>query len=230
MLFDLRGRGRRRVIKVIYVTLAFLMGGGLVFFGIGGDVNGGLFDVFQERGGISDDAGSKRLRDKVNVALAKTKADPKDPAAWAELTRARVQLAGAGNNVDPDTGEYSKAGQAKLKLAASSWEKFLSLEPTQNDETARVASLMVRSYLALGDLDKAARAQEVIAEVRDTAGAYSQLATLSYEAGQTRKGDLAAAKAIEKTDPDLREALKGQLESAKQQGVANSITPPTTSG
>jgi uncharacterized membrane protein YkoI len=32
-------------VKVVYVTLAILMGGGLVFFGIGGDVNGGLFDA-----------------------------------------------------------------------------------------------------------------------------------------------------------------------------------------
>ena len=45
MLFDLRGSGRRTTVKVVYVTLAILMGGGLVFFGIGGDVNGGLFDA-----------------------------------------------------------------------------------------------------------------------------------------------------------------------------------------
>lgn len=226
MLFDLRGRGRRRVIKVIYLSLAFLMGGGLVFFGIGGDVNGGLFDVFGERGALTDDAGTKRLRAKVTTALQKTRANPQDPSGWAELTRARVQLASSGDNVDPETGEYSKDGQAKLKLAASSWERFLSLKPDQDDDTARVASLMVRTYLALGDLTKAARAQEIVADVRDTAGAYSQLAELSYQAGQNRKGDLAADKAIEKTDPDLREALKGQLESAKQQGLQNQITPP----
>ena len=226
MLFDLRGRGRRRVIKVIYVTLAFLMGGGLVFFGIGGDVNGGLFDVFGERGALSDDDGSKRLRAKVDVALKKVRANPKDATAWAELTRARVQLASSGDRVDPNTGEYTKDGQAKLRLAAASWEKFLSLKPTQDDESARVASLMVRSYIALDDLTKAARAQEVIAEVRDSAGAYTQLATLSYQAGQTRKGDLAAQQALDKTEPDLREALKGQLESAKASaGGGSAITP-----
>ncbi len=46
MLFDLRGSGRRRTVKIVYITLAFLMGGGLVLFGIGGDVSGGLFDAF----------------------------------------------------------------------------------------------------------------------------------------------------------------------------------------
>ena len=40
MLFDLRGRGRRRTVQVIYLTLALLLGGGLVLFGIGGDVQG----------------------------------------------------------------------------------------------------------------------------------------------------------------------------------------------
>jgi hypothetical protein len=228
MLFDLRGRGRRRVIKVIYVTLAFLMGGGLVFFGIGGDVNGGLFDVFGERGGLSEDDGSKRLRAKVDAALTKVRANPKDATAWAELTRARVQLASSGNRVDPNTGAYTKDGQAKLRLAAASWERFLALKPTQDDESARVASLMVRSYIALEDLTKAARAQEVIAEVRDSAGAYTQLATLAYQAGQIRKGDLAAQQALDKTEPDLREALKGQLESAKASAAGATSTAPSS--
>jgi hypothetical protein len=228
MLFDLRGRGRRRVIKVIYICLAFLMGGGLVFFGIGGDVNGGLFDVFGERGGLASDDGSKRLRQKVEAALVKTRANPKDPNAWAALTRARVQLASSGDRIDSATGAYTKDGEAKLRLAAATWERFLALEPKPTTETARVASLMVRSYIALGDLTKATRAQELIAEVRDTAGVYSTLAELSYEAGQTRKGDLAAQKALDKTDPDLREALRGQLEAAKQQALGAAAAPQTS--
>lgn len=223
MLFDLRGRGRRRAIKIIYVFLAILMGGGLVFFGIGGDVQGGLFDIFSNGGAASSDSGTKRLEQKVNAALLKTRTNPRDPVAWGELTRARVQLASSGDRVNQVTGEYSKEGQAKLKLAAASWEKYLALDPPDKDETASIASLMVRSFLSLSDLDQAARAQELIAEARDSAGAYRQLAELSYEAGQTRKGDLAARKAIEKTDPDLREALRGQLETAKQSAVSNSL-------
>ena len=49
MLFDLQVR-RRRVVQATYLGLAILMGGGLVFFGIGGDVQGGLFDAIGERG------------------------------------------------------------------------------------------------------------------------------------------------------------------------------------
>src|ERR671914_482748 len=50
MLFDLQGK-RRRVVQATYLTLAVLMGGGLVLFGIGGDVSGGLFDAFSDRQG-----------------------------------------------------------------------------------------------------------------------------------------------------------------------------------
>ena len=45
MLFDLRGR-RRRAVQGTYLMLALLMGGGLVLFGIGGSVSGGLLDAF----------------------------------------------------------------------------------------------------------------------------------------------------------------------------------------
>ena len=53
MLFDLRGRGRRRTVQVIYATLAILLGGGLVLFGIGGGTNGGLFDAIGGNGSSS---------------------------------------------------------------------------------------------------------------------------------------------------------------------------------
>ena len=85
---------------------------------------------------------------------------------------------------------------------------------------------MVNVFVALGDFTQAARAQEIIAEDRKSVGAYSQLALLSYQAGQTRKGDLAAAKAVELAPKDEREALKGRLESAKSQGLANQVAPP----
>ena len=54
MLFDLRSPRRRVAIKFIYGTLAVLMGGGLIFFGIGSDASGGLSEVF---GGGNADSG-----------------------------------------------------------------------------------------------------------------------------------------------------------------------------
>jgi hypothetical protein len=59
MLFDLRSPGRRNAIKVVYVTLALLMGGGLVLFGIGGEVSGGVVDALT--GSNRGDDGSDRF-------------------------------------------------------------------------------------------------------------------------------------------------------------------------
>ena len=224
MLFDLRGKGRRRTIKVIYVGLAFLMGGGLVLLGIGSDVGGGgLLNAIT--GTPSTDTGEKRYRKQAADAAAATKRNPQDPKAWRDLTRARIQVASSGNRLDPNTGEYNEDGKTRLKLAVSSWEKYLELDDPDTEEKASLASRMVQTFVALGDFTQAARAQEIIAEDRKSVGAYSQLAVLSYQAGQTRKGDLAAAKAVELAPEDERESLKGSLESAKSQGLVNQVAP-----
>jgi tetratricopeptide (TPR) repeat protein len=223
MLFDLRGKGRRRTIKVIYVGLAFLMGGGLVLLGIGGDVNGGLLNAIT--GTPSSDTGEGRYKKQAAAAAAATKRNPQDPKAWRDLTRARIQVASSGNRLNTQTGQYTEEGKERLKLAVSSWEKYLELDDPDIEEKTSLASRMVQTFVALGDFTQAARAQEIIAEDRKSVGAYSQLAVLSYQAGQTRKGDLAADKAIELAPKDERESLKGQLESAKSQGLVNQVAP-----
>ena len=224
MLFDLRGSGRRRTVKIVYITLAFLMGGGLVLFGIGGGggISGGLVDAITERDG-GGDTGSDRFSKQEKAALAKTKANAQDAPAWAALARARFQLAGSGENFDVEKGTFTKEGRAKLEGAGDAWERYLALEPTKPDD--RVASLMVQAFGALNEPAKAATAQEVITDARPTASTYTQLAIFAYQAGQTRKGDLAKDKALELTEPDMREALKGQLESAKQQAGTAAAEP-----
>ena len=228
MLFDLRGRGRQRTVKVVYITLAFLLGGGLVLFGIGGDVSGGLVDAITERTGGSDE-NTDRLRARERSLERRVQANPQDTQALAELARVRVQLAGQGDNFDPETNSYTDDGLAELRQADQAWQRHLQAAERPDD---RVASLMVQAYAALNDLTKATRAQEVVAEARDSAGAYAQLAALAYQAGQTRTGDLARKAALERTDEDMREALKGQLDQAKQQATLESLQsgeqPPTT--
>ena len=220
MLFDLRGAGRPRTVKMVYIALAFLMGGGLVLFGIGGGggVSGGLVDAITERSG-GGDTGADRFTKQEKAALKRTQANPQDAPAWAALARARFQVAGTGNNFDPAKGTFTKAGDAKLASAGEAWDRYLALNPRKPDD--RVASLMVQAFGALNKPDKAAEAQEIITDARPTASTFSQLAIFAYQAGQTRKGDLAKNKALELTDPDMREALKGQLEQAKQSAAGS---------
>jgi hypothetical protein len=227
MLFDLRGSGRRRTVKIVYIALAFLMGGGLVLFGIGGGggISGGLVDAITGTTGGGDTSGD-RFRKAEAAALAKTKTNPQDAPAWAALARARFQLAGAGENFDAAKSTFTKKGVAQLNSAGDAWERYLALNPKKPDD--RVASLMVQAFGALNQPDKAAEAQEVITDARPTAATFTQLAIFAYQAGQTRKGDLAKNKALELTDPDMREALKGQLESAKQSAQGAAAQPSAT--
>ncbi len=227
MLFDLRGSGRRRTVKVVYITLAFLMGGGLVLFGIGGGggISGGLVDAITGTTGGSDTS-AKRFTKQEAAALAQTRANPKNQAAWAALARARFQLAGAGANFDAAKGSFTNKGIAELQSAGDAWERYLALNPKNPDD--RVASLMVQAFGALNKPDKAAEAQEVITEARPTAATFTQLAVFAYEAGQTRKGDLARNKALELTPKDMREALKGQLDQAKQSAATAAAQPSAT--
>jgi hypothetical protein len=224
MLFDLRGSGRRTTVKVVYITLAVLMGGGLVFFGIGGDVQGGLFDAISNQSSDGQDSGD--LQKRADAAQRQAEANPQDPAGWAEAVRARYQLARAGDNVDPNTGQFTAAGVAQLRIAADNWEKHLALEPDPPDDG--VASIMVRAYITgLNEPAKAVTAQEIITEARPKSGTYADLATLAFEAGQTNKGDLAMKKALELAEPADRETLKAELEEAKTNAITQQLQNPT---
>ena len=227
MLFDLRGSGRRRTVKIVYITLAFLMGGGLVLFGIGGGggISGGLVDAITGSSG-GGDTGTDRFRKAEETAVQRTRTNPQDAPAWAAHARARFQLAGAGENFNPDKGTFTKAGVAKLQAAGDAWDRYLALNPKKPDD--RVASLMVQAFGALNKPDKAAEAQEVITEARPTASTFTQLAIFAYQAGQTRKGDLAKNKALQLTDPDMGQALMGQLDSAKQAAGSAAAQPSAT--
>ena len=223
MLFDLRGRGRRRTVKIVYITLALLMGGGLVLFGIGGGgaMQGGLVDAIT--GSSGGDTGSERFDKAEKAAVLATQRTPQNPAAWAALARARVQSAGIGDNFDPNTATYTDAGKAKLDQAADAWKKYLALDPKKPDD--RVAGLMVRAFdqTGLNRPADATAAQEIITEARPSATTYATLAIYAYQAGQTRKGDLARNKALDLAPEDERNTLKSSLDQAKQQAVAQQL-------
>src|SRR3954468_10851166 len=103
MLFDLKGK-RRRTVQGVYVTLAVLMGAGLVLFGIGSSVNGGLFDAFN--GGNGSNQGDSAGQKKIDAAQKTLATNPKNAAALAEVARGHYQLATA--NSDANTGAFAK--------------------------------------------------------------------------------------------------------------------------
>ena len=227
MLFDLRGRGRQNTVKIVYISLAFLMGGGLVLFGIGGATNGGLVDAITGNGS-SGDTGADRFKKQITAAKEDLAADKRDEAAWGTLIRAQVGLAGTDATTDAQTGQpnYTSKGEASLREATASWKQFEAIEPKNKEDEARVASTVVRAYAALNDVEGLVGAQEIVALNRNAVGPYSALAQYAYLAGQTRKGDLASKKALSLEDPDQRQQLKGDLDSYKQQAAAAATPDP----
>jgi hypothetical protein len=239
MLFDLQSRGRKNLVKVIYVGLALLMGGGLVLFGIGtGTGGGGLLDIFTDQGQST----SVRVSDAEKRANRAIRLRPQDPQAWADLAKARYQTAGLGDNYDREAnqgvGAFTADGRAKLRTAAAAWERYLALE--QDDPDPDLARLMANVYdpTGLDEPAQAASAFEIVTEQEPSAAAYSALAQYAYLADQQRKGDLAAARAVQLAPDAQRKLVRTRLAAFKQQvtiaaargRAGGSNAPPPTSG
>src|SRR4029450_4275946 len=153
MLFDLRGR-RRRAVQATYLTLAVLMGGGLVFFGIGGDVQGGLFDAF--KGGSGDGgAGNEVIEKRIDRAEEQLARNPNNTAVLRELVRDNYSLATAqapsGSTAFPDDAKD------ELRDAASAWQRYLKAEKERPDPETATFALQIYD---VGALNRPKQAQE----------------------------------------------------------------------
>lgn len=220
MLFDLRGRGRRRTVQVIYLGLAVLMGSGLVLLGIGGSNNGGgLLDAFTG-GDSAPDTGIFGERRK--AIEKRVQANRKDAPAWAALARARYQEASAAGGVDA-TGNFNADGRAQLREADRAWKHYLALEPPKPDATVAVIMAQVYGPAGLQRPADAVAAQEIVADTRQDLGSYLQLASFAYAANQTRKGDLAGDKAVALATKDQKAQIKTQVEALKAQAAQAAV-------
>jgi hypothetical protein len=213
MLFDLRGK-RRRAVQVTYLTLAVLMGGGLVLFGIGGSGTGSVFDAF-DSGGDGVDSG---LEKRIERQQAKLKTSPQNAAVLAELVRLEYQDAAA--NVQSGTSTIPEEGKDSLRKAATYWERYLEATNGKPDpDLARVA-LIVFDRGGLNQPDKAKEAVRVLAADANDSQTYLLLAQYATAAGDTRTAKLAAQKAIDLAPKGERkqvEKLAKQVQTAAPQ-------------
>jgi hypothetical protein len=212
MLFDLRSRGRRRTVQAVYLGLALLMGGGLVLFGVGaGNGFGGILNAFTNSG--SSGAQRQAISSAEKSALRETTLRPNDPAAWADLVQARWTNAGQGSNYDSTTGTYTASGKTELSRLTRAWERYLQLakHPDSN-----LAVLAARAYAQLGNYAGAANAWDIQTLANPNAAkGYLCLAASAYAAKQTRKGDLAAAKALSLVPKASKLTIKQEIQAAK---------------
>ncbi|HUA11428.1 MAG TPA: hypothetical protein VMA83_05435 [Solirubrobacteraceae bacterium] len=217
MLFDLRGAGRRRTVRIVYVGLAILIGGGLVFLGVGGGVGGaGLLTAATE----NKNSGNKTFEAEVKKYREQTKKEPTNAAAWERYTKALLHEASgeAFHTTNGQTSALTSRGTEVYSEAGAAWERYVALEP--HHPNPELAELMVRIYDEEG-LSKPAKVVEalqlVIASRPESAALYGQLAEYAYKAGNAHTGDLAARKAVELTPAASRESVRRTLETAKKE-------------
>lgn len=214
MLFDLRGRHRRRAVKVLYVGLAVLIGGGLILFGVGaGTGGGGLLNAASENESSGGASYSSQIK-KYEKQLTK---NPKNVAAWEKLTLAELHESGGEQFANPTTGAPTAKGKELFGKASRSWESYLAQNPPKPN--VELAKLMLRVYGAEG-LNQPGSAvqvlQLVVAAEPKNASYYAQLAEYAYKAKNTRVGDLAAAKAVELAPASDQKRIKQELEEVKK--------------
>jgi hypothetical protein len=212
MLFDLRGR-RRRAVQATYLALAVLMGGGLVLFGIGGDVSGGLFDAFSDRSGAGGDP-NQALEERIDRVERRVAANPNNEAALQELVRNYYQL--AANQQESGGSPFPDEAKDELRKAASAWQRYLDTVEGQPNAATATYALRVYDVTALNQPKEAQKAAAILAEEQNDSTSYLQLVAYAALAGDTRTADLATQKAVDLAPEGQKKAVKQQAEQLKQ--------------
>jgi hypothetical protein len=218
MLFDLQGK-RRRLVQVTYLTLAILMGGGLVLFGIGSDVQGGLADIFGG-GSSSDQSGDQVIEDQLASAEADLEANPQDAEALETVVQTNVQLARTTDQEAAAAGQLFEEGATpQLEAAADAWERYVEAERKPDDS---IAFLMTQVYgpQGLDEGDAAVEAAKVVAEERNTPEGYLALVQTAAIAGDQKEIDAAAERATALAPKSQRKQIEKQVTAIEAAAAA----------
>jgi hypothetical protein len=224
MLFDLRGRGRRRTVQVIYVGLALLFGVGFIGLGVGvGSGGGGILNALTGGEGPPKASFAGQVKKYQHLVIVQ----PKNLSAWEGLINAQLHEAGGETYVS--NGKLNSKGKELFSQVARSWNSYLALNPPK--PSPKLAKEMVRIFGEEGLNEPAAAAavlQIVVASEPQSAALFGALAEYAYKAKNTRQGDLAAAKAVSLAPAAERSRLKKELAELKKNGGAS--TAAATSG
>ena len=197
MLFDLRSRGRRQTVRVVYGFLAIIMVVGLVGLGIGTGSTGGILNAGNNGGGGG--GGSALSNQALKKALKAVKKNP-SAANWAGLMQARWTAAGSGSNYNSSTSTYTSGGKKQLQLGADAWQKYSNLVTQKSGNTFLQNSFLAADiYQNLQQWSNEAGAWNLATQATTGSNQLKPLlcwAYSAYAAKQTTTGDLAAAKAV----------------------------------
>jgi hypothetical protein len=211
MLFDLRGRGRRRTVRVLYTGLALLMGVGLVGFGVGSFGGGGLLTAATNNEGSSSASFASQIKKYEKL----TKEHPQELSAWEGLTKNLLHEAG-GEQFTTSTGVVTTKGKQLFARAAQAWSGYIALRPPKPN--TELAQLMVTVYSesGLNEPSQAVQVLQLVVAARPIATYYAQLAIYAYKAKDARLGDLSSEKAVSLAPKAERARLKTELAEYKK--------------
>lgn len=214
MLFDLRSRGRRRTVQVIYLGLAVLIGGGLILFGVGtGTGGGGLLNGLSSNGNNSGQ--SQAVSQATRSALKQVKLHPSSAGAWFGLEQADWSAAHEASDYNSNTGAYTATGKKLLGNTTSAWQHYLTLTKSPSSDAAILAA---EAYAAQAQYKQEASSWQYVIQANPTAiKGYECLAFSAYASKQDRVASLAAAKALKLTPKLQKLQLQNALKAAKTQ-------------
>jgi hypothetical protein len=228
MLFDLRSRGRRRTVQVVYVGLALLFLVGFLGFGVGGGFGGG--GIFENVLG-NKEGKAVGFAGQIAVAQKRIQKNPNEAAAWATLADARLHEASTGEYYDEANERFTSAGKVLLTKVAAAWSRYMALNPPKPN--LAVAQEMLRVYGPQG-LNQPAQnvqlLQQVVLPAKPTSAAlYGDLAVYAYQANDQHVGDLASKRTVDLTPASQRTQVKQQLERIKANPTGNPANEKYTS-
>ena len=193
--------------------LAVLMGGGLVLFGIGGDVSGGLVRRLQRR--RRRRTATARSRSGSSARRSGSQANPQNTAALKELVRDNYRLA---PSQQPSRRDRSSRTTPRTTCArpAVYWQRYVAA-------TERRARPGARHGGAAGLRRGGAQPAEGGAGGRGASSprtpndsqTYLQLVQYAALAGDTRTADLAAQKAVDLAPKDSARQSRSRPSSCK---------------
>lgn len=219
MLFDLRSGRRGNVVKVVYATLAVLMG--LSLFLVIGGFN--IAELFNSNGGSGE--GAKIYEEQAERIETELKKDPDDPELLKRLTRAQINAGNAQVTVEPN-GERQVTPEAEQEYqkAYNTWSEYLK---ATNKPDIGLALLVAPMLLQLAEVattypqadtrvQSAAEAQQIVTDTQPSVGAWTTLAYYAYFVDpETAEKARAEAKKLVNTKAE-REAIDKQLDEFKK--------------
>jgi hypothetical protein len=211
MLFDLRGR-RKRAVQVTYLFLALLMGGGLVLFGVGGSVSGGLLDAFKGSGGGSN--GDSALQDQVDKGEERLAKNPQSEVVLQNLVRDYYAL--ATSQRESGTVGFPDDAKDDLRKAGLYWQRYLTTAKGDPNPEAASVALQIYGPTALNKPKELQKAGAILAKDSNDVASYLRLVSYAAAAGDKRTADLAAKKAVDLAPKAERKQVEQQAEALKK--------------